>query len=549
VISSGRRYRKVFSILARHGFDDIVGQLSGQKWMRFFRKKLSPEEEAQKIQDRWVRLRQVLEELGPTYIKFGQILSNRPGLLPDDLVHELAKLQDAVPPFPYEEVERILEQEFKQPIAQLFQSIEKVPLATASIAQVHKAVLLSGEAVAVKVQRPGIEEIIRADVEMLRDIAALMMRSSELASLRPKELVAAFERSILEELDFKKEAVHLRRFGELFQDDPHVKIPRLHSSLSSSKVLSLEFLSGIKINRIAELEAAGYDMKLVARRGFDAYFKQIFEWGYFHADPHPGNLLVLPGEVIGILDFGMVGRLSEKDRNALVEFIIGLGSDDTARIVKNIEKLQGSEIEDKPALERDMNAFIEEFGTKAVKDIDLNAALNRGREMINKHRLQLNPDLFLLLRTVSMLEGLGMSLDPEFRSLEIIKPYAFKLLQKNLNPKNLFKSRKLISAFSDLASLVSSFPADARKIVDKLKNDQVKVQIEDKATRQLAREIDQASKRIGNTLVFMTLFAGGCFFSTQSYEAYLVGLNAPALFCFSAAVLVIVQLRWMRRKK
>lgn len=548
MISSGKRYRKVFSILAHHGFDDIVGQLSGQKWIRVFQKKRTPEQEAQRIKDRWIRLRLVLEELGPTYIKFGQVLSNRPGLLPDDLVLELAKLQDAVPPFTFEEVSTILESEFKKPVSELFRSIEAKPLASASIAQVHQAVLLTGESVAVKVQRPGIEEIIRADVEILRDIAALMMRSEELSSLRPKELVAAFERSILEELDFRKEAIHLRKFNEQFKGDNQVKIPHLYSALCSSKVICLEFIPGIKINKIEALQAQGYDLKAIARKGFDAYFKQIFEWGYFHADPHPGNLLVLPGEVIGILDFGMVGRLSEKDRSALVEFIIGLGSDDTARIVKNIEKLQGSEIADKPALEKDMEAFIEEFGTQAVKDIDLNEALNRGRLLINKHKLKLNPDLFLLLRTVSMLEGLGMSLDPDFRSLEVIKPYAFKLLQKNLNPKNLFKSRKLISALADLASLAASFPADARKIVDKLKNDQVKVQIDDRATRHLAREVNLAGKRIGNSLVFMSLFAGGCYFSSLPLPELFWHLNTPALVCLGAAFLVLSNLWYLRRK-
>ena len=442
MISNGKRYRSILSILARHGFDDIVWQLSGKKWLRFFQKKRTPEEEKQNIIDRWIRFRLVLEELGPTYIKFGQILSNRPGLLPDDLVLELAKLQDAVPAFSFEEVVVILEREFQKPHEDIFQSIEQIPIASASIAQVHKAVLKSGEIVAVKVQRPGIDEIIQADLVVLNDIASLMMRSEELSSLRPKELLATFKRSILEELDFRKEASHISRFYSHFEGDADVKIPQLYPEYCNSKVITLEFIEGIKINRIDELKQAGYDLKRIAQKGFDAYFKQIFEWGDFHADPHPGNLMVLPGEVIGILDFGMVGRLSEKDRLALVEFIIGLGRDDTSQIVENVEKLQGEEIENKKELEKDMAGFIEEYGSQAVKDIDLNAALNRGRSMINKHNLKLNPDLFLLLRTVSMLEGLGMSLDPDFRSLEIIKPYALKLVRNNLHPKNIFKSRR-----------------------------------------------------------------------------------------------------------
>ena len=541
MISNGKRYRSILSILARHGFDDIVWQLSGKKWLRFFQKKRSPEEEKQNIIDRWIRFRLVLEELGPTYIKFGQILSNRPGLLPEDLLVELAKLQDAVPAFSFEEVVVILEREFKKPYKDIFQSIEQIPIASASIAQVHKAVLKSGEIVAVKVQRPGIDEIIQADLLVLNDLASLMMRSEELSSLRPKELLATFKRSILEELDFRKEASHISRFHSHFEGDSDVKIPQLYPEYCNSKVITLEFIEGIKINRIDELKQAGYDLKRIAQKGFDAYFKQIFEWGDFHADPHPGNLMVLPGEVIGILDFGMVGRLSEKDRLALVEFIIGLGRDDTSQIVENVEKLQGEEIENKKELEKDMAGFIEEYGSQAVKDIDLNAALNRGRSMINKHNLKLNPDLFLLLRTVSMLEGLGMSLDPDFRSLEIIKPYALKLVRNNLNPKNIFKSRRLISAFADLASLAISFPSDARKIIDKIKNDKLKVQVEDKGHKILAREINHAGKRIGNAILFLSLFLGGCYLASLPFPKFWGDLNLPACMSFISALLIFIR--------
>jgi ubiquinone biosynthesis protein len=251
--------------------------------------------------------------------------------------------------------------------------------------------------------------------------------------------------------------------------------------------------------------------------------------------------MVLPGEVIGILDFGMVGRLSEKDRLALVEFIIGLGRDDTSQIVENVEKLQGEEIENKKELEKDMAGFIEEYGSQAVKDIDLNAALNRGRGMINKHNLKLNPDLFLLLRTVSMLEGLGMSLDPDFRSLEIIKPYALKLVRNNLHPKNIFKSRRLITSFADLAALAISFPSDARKIVDKIKNDKLKVQVEDKGLKTVAREINHAGKRIGNAILFLSVFLGGCYLASLPFPKFWGDLNFPACMSFIAALIIFIR--------
>lgn len=535
MISRGKRYRKVFGILAKHGFDDIVAQLSGNKLLKLFKHKLTEEQQAQKLKDRWQRLRLVLEELGPTYIKFGQILSNRPGLLPDDLIAELTKLQDKVPPFTLEEVKATIEEAFGKPVAQIFADFEDKPLASASIAQVHKATLFTGEKVVIKVQRPGIEAIIKADIEILKDIAKLMMRSEELRSLRPTELLVAFEKTILAELNFQHEASHFQQFYKRFENDPVTVIPKPYLNFCKPKVITIGFIDGIKINKIDQLVAAGYDLKKIAENGFDSYFKQIFEWGYFHADPHPGNLLVLPGNRIGILDFGMVGRLTEKDRKALVEFIIGLGRDDIARIVENVEKLQGFEIEDKAALEVDMAAFIADFGGQAARDIDLNDALNRGRYLVNKHQLKLNPDLFLLLRSVSMLEGIGTTLDKDFRSLEIIKPFAIKLLSKNLNPRNIFKNKTVIAALADLGQLAVSLPGDARKIIDKIKNDKIKVQVEQKNNKIIAQQIQLASRKISFAFVFAGSFTGACLLLTLPYPTVFWGMNLPSLIGFTIA--------------
>ncbi|MEX1189595.1 MAG: AarF/ABC1/UbiB kinase family protein [Bacteroidia bacterium] len=540
MISRGKRYRKVFAVLIRHGFSDIVDQISGRKLSKFFRANRSKEQEQQRLNDRWIRLRLVLEELGPTYIKLGQVLSNRPGLIPDELVAELSKLQDAVPPFTYEEVTKAFIQDFGKIPEEMFKSIDVKPIASASIAQVHVAYLLTGEKVAVKVQRPEIRNIIKADIEVLKDIASLMMRSEELSSLRPKELVGAFERSIISELNFTEEAKHLSRFEEKFSDDPLVKIPHSYPDFCSNLILTMEYVEGTKISNLEKLKSEGHDLASLARKGFDAYFKQIFEWGYFHADPHPGNLLILPDHSLGILDFGMVGRISQKDRKALIEFIIGLGRDDASRIVENVEKLQGSEVEDKPALEKDMSAFIEEFGTQAVKDIDLNSAIVRGRELINKHKLKLNPDLFLLLRTVSMLEGIGTTLDPDFKSLDVIKPYAFKLIRKQLNPANLLKSKGLIAGLGDLIALASSLPSDTRKILTKLSNDKFKIQIENRGTDELSKSIGQSSKTIAYSILAAAFFAGVCFFSIQAFPIFVLGLSLPLFLSLIALIITLI---------
>ncbi|MBX7203307.1 MAG: AarF/ABC1/UbiB kinase family protein [Bacteroidia bacterium] len=529
----GKRYRRVFSVLARHGFDDVVAMLSGNKLLHW----LLPGPKASfDERERWVRLRMVLEELGPAWVKFGQILSNRPGLLPDELTEELSKLQDKVAPVTEQEAAKVIFDTFGKTTQALFKSFNPVPIASASIAQVHLATLHTGEQVAVKIQRPGIEEIIKGDLLLMRDIAVLMTRSKDFATLKPRQLVDVFEKSILEELDFEAEQGHLIWFGTQLADDKTIRIPRVFQELSNKKVITLEYLEGIKISQTGRLKAAGYDLKLIARNGFEAYFKQIFEWGYFHADPHPGNLLVLPGNVIGILDFGMMGRLNNHDRRALVEFIIGLGKDDTWRIVENMERLQGKEVEDRKELEKDVEQFILDFGSKSSKDIDLNEVISRGRKLIYRHNLEINPDLFLMLRSISLLEGVGMSLDPQFRSLEMVKPFAFGLLRKAVHPMKLLKSRTLMALLADMGQLAYSLPSDIRRIMDRIRNDQFKIQTESKATRQLAREVRIAAKRISYAIVFATFLSCGLF--TELFWLKLSLLSAAA-----ASLLALVFVR------
>lgn len=511
----GSRYRRIFTVLARYGFHDVVAGLSGNRLTRFL---FSRKSQTPKSRDRWVRLRHVLEELGPAWVKFGQILSNRPGLLPDELTEELAKLQDSVTPFSTEEAFGVISETFGRDVTELFRDFDPVPLASASIAQVHLATLHTGEKVAVKIQRPGIEAIIRADLLLMRDLARLMSRSAEFSALRPRQLVDVFEKSILEELDFVAEQKHLAWFARKFADDKNIRIPSVYEHLSNAKVITMEYLEGIKISQTQQLAAAGYDLKLIALRGFEAYFKQIFEWGYFHADPHPGNLLIMPGNVVGIIDFGMVGRLQQRDRMALTEFIIGLGRDDTGRIVENIERLQDKDVDNRRELEKDIARFIEDFGSKAVSDINLNEALGRGRKLIFKHNLELNPDLYLMIRSVSLLEGIGMTLDPGFRSLDMIKPYALQLLRKSLNPLKFAKSRQLISWLADMGQLALTLPADTRRILDKLRNDQLRIQTESKSTRLLAREVQKAGKRISYAILFAGFLGAAVYIDHRWYS-------------------------------
>ncbi len=542
MIAKSKRYREVLSLIARFGFGTYIAS----PWLR--KLGLKKQSKSEDRLQRWRKFRQLLETLGPTYIKFGQILSNRPGIVPDELLEELALLQDRVPPFPTADAIALIENESKKSMSELFARFGDAPVASASIAQVYEANLHDGTRVAVKVRRPEIEQIIRADVAIMRDLARLMQRHSELASLQPMDLVEAFERTILEELDFEREQNNIKRLGSLFEKDETVVVPHVYSSFSGPSFITMSYIEGIKISQRKNLNSNGYDLSLVAKRGFDAYFKQIFEWGFFHADPHPGNLLVLPGNRIGFLDFGMTGQLSQADRNALVEFVIALGRDDVERIVETIEMLQGCAVEDRKTLERELSDFIAEFGGTAVKDIDLNQALDKGRRIAFKHRLKLNPDLYLLFRTISLLEGIGISLDPQFRSLDAIKPYAFKLLLKQLDPRNLVQNKEIISWLADTTQLIKHGPGDLRKIMGKLRDDRLVLRTESPATDRLREQIRDTGKLISMTLGFGLLFFIG-FYTIDSKLKPIVGdLNVVSLVAFTLGSILLLKLlrTWMK---
>lgn len=536
MIAKSKRYREVIAAIVKFGFGEYIAS----PWLRRLGLRRQKSEEART--QRWKKFRQLLETLGPTYIKFGQILSNRPGVLPDELLEELSLLQDRVPPFPTQDAIARIEEESKKVISALFSSFGDVPVASASIAQVYEAYLHNGTRVAVKVLRPNIEQIIRADVTIMKDLARLMQRHPELSLLQPLDLVEAFERTILEELDFEREQNNIQHFRGLFEKDETVVIPEVFETLCGPSFITMSFIDGIKISRLKKLSIQGYDLRIIAQRGFDAYFKQIFEWGFFHADPHPGNLLILPGNRIGILDFGMTGQLSQADRNALVEFVIALGRDDVERIVETIEMLQGCSVEDRKTFERELSTFISEFGGTAVKDIDLNQALEKGRRIAYKHKLKLNPDLYLLFRTISLLEGIGISLDPQFRSLDAIKPYALKLLRKQLDPRNIIQNKELVSWLADTTQLVKQAPGDLRKILGKLRNDRLVLRTESESTERLREQVRDTGKLLSMTMGVGIFFCIGIYATKTKFALLVWDLNGLSLGSFAVGSILLIKL-------
>ncbi|MFA6011201.1 MAG: AarF/UbiB family protein, partial [Desulfobacteraceae bacterium] len=368
------RYRQILAILFRYGFGDLVERLKIDQYIEIGLQMISRQrrDNVEKLTHA-ERLRLLFEELGPTFIKFAQILSTRPDIIPADVIREFEKLQDEVPPFSYEEAKHILESELGDSIGSLFESFEITPLASASIGQVHKAVLKDGDVVAVKIQRPRVRKAIEVDLEILFHLATLTERHIEEAALhRPVQVVEEFARTLGRELDYSIEAANMERVAVQFLKDRTIYVPKVYSDFSAIKVLTMEYVEGIKVSEREKLLAAGLDLKAITRRGADFIMRQVFEFGFFHADPHPGNIFVLPDNVVCPIDFGMTGCVDNKRRDLFVDILESVARKDSQRSARLLLEL--GEYDDEPDLrlfENEIDDFMGKHLFKSLKDLDI----------------------------------------------------------------------------------------------------------------------------------------------------------------------------------
>ncbi|MCL0048065.1 AarF/UbiB family protein [Dehalococcoidia bacterium] len=500
------RYREIVTVLVKHGFGDLITRSNLDKYIDFGRKLLPGERERDVVSlSRWERIRMVLEELGPTFIKFGQIMSNRPDLVPQELIVELKKLQSAVPPFPEEEAKELVEEELGKSVDELFSDYTTAPIASASIAQVHRAVLKNGEEVAVKVQRPGIEQIIETDIEIMFHLAALMEKYVEEINLfDPVAIVAEFERSIKRELDFHIEAAAIERFGGNFQADRTIYVPTVYRDYSTSRVLTMEFIDGVKASSVEVLLAAGLDPKLLASRGADLVLKQVFEHGFFHADPHPGNLMALPGNVVCFLDYGMMGGISMKDRGYLSGILTGVVNQDAARITKTLLQLSATpHLKDADKLEYEIQALLEQYSYRSLKSMNMGLILSQLISLIISYRLKVPSHFYLLTKALITIEGAGRMLDPDFDMVTHAKPFAKKLLKERMNPLKLTKDLYLSAI--DLSVLLRDLPSEVREILTQLKGGKIRIEFEHKGLEPIQETHNQISNRIAFAIVLAAL--------------------------------------------
>ena len=503
------RYREIITVLFKHGFGDLITNSQIEKYLDFG-KKFIPNKKIEKATSlsRWERIRMVLEELGPTFIKFGQIMSNRPDILPKPLLIELEKLQDSVPPMPNEEAENMIVQELGKPISELFKKFDTNPIASASIAQVYRAELFSGEKVAVKVQRIGIQKIIETDLEIMFHFSLLMEKHiTEMEILNPVETVKEFERSIRKEIDFNIEASHIERFARNFQTDMTIYTPEVYKEYSTKKILTMEFIEGIKVSNLKALKETGINPLLVAEQGCDLIMKQIFEYGFFHADPHPGNILIMKDNITCFLDFGMMGTLLPKHQDHLGNIIIGIVNKDSKRIAKTLIRLTGTyNIENRDQLEQRVSEMVNQYAYIPLKEIKIGELLNKLFRMLLDFKLRLPSDFYLLSKALITIEGVGSRLNPDFDMIAHIKPFAKNLLKKRMDPFKL--ARELSSSMAEFHLLLKDLPFEVREIIRQVKTGKLKVEFEHKGLEPMLAKHDQISNRIAFAIVLAALIIG-----------------------------------------
>ncbi len=428
------RYREIITVFVRHGFGSMLEQMGVDRALvasvRIFhrdadRERLTPAQ----------HFRLALEELGPTFIKFGQILSTRPDLLPPDFITELSKLQDAAPPISWTEVAAQLTAAWSQPLDELFASIDHTPLAAASLSQVHAAVLPDGSEVVIKVQRPDIQPVIKSDLAILEDLASIAQHTPMGELYNPVDVVAEFAYTLQNELNYLREGRNADIFRKNFTDEPYLYIPKVYWELTTRQVLVLERLRGVKIDDIAGLEAAGLNRKVVAANAARIIIKEVMQDGFFHADPHPGNFFVLPRDVIGAMDFGMVGHLSEGDRINLIRLYIASVRMNADAIVEQLIRMgaAGARV-DRPALKRDITRLLDKYYGLPLKEIRAQDVISDIMPIAWRHHLSLPPDLWLLGKTLAMMEGVGLKLDPDFDIFAVSQPFVDKLAREMWSP-------------------------------------------------------------------------------------------------------------------
>ncbi len=516
-----QRYREIITIFMNYGFRDLLSArhtrtVSGTQAKQAMKTAdVSLEEHS-----RWARIRMMFEELGPTFIKLGQIMSNRPDLLPAEMLAELEKLQTGVPPFDAADAVAIIEEELGKPVKECFLHFEREPVASASIAQAHRARLVTGEQVIVKVERPNIESIIKTDIEILLRLAGLFQQlvlKSE--ALDPVSIIQEFGKSLNREIDFYNEAVHIEKFKSNFKGNEQIVVPQVYREFSSRRVLTMEYIDGTHVSQMELLRKKDVDTKKIADRGANLMLEQIFEHGFFHADPHPGNVMILEDEKICFLDFGMMGMILPKHRDYLSSIMIGIVNQDSEKITKALIDFSNvGSVPEFESLEYEIFELTQSYSHLPLKDINMRELLPRMLSIILDYNIKLPSNIFLLIKALITIEGVGRRLDPEFDLVSQVEPFAKRLIRNRFKADDLKKDA--LYAAVELRSILKNLPEDTKDILKVLKSGTTQIDFEQRGLQRLFKNLGIITNRISFSIICAALIIG---------SALILGMNVPPL--------------------
>ena len=499
-----KRYREIVEILFKHGFGYLINELDLYQFVPLSKRIKNLDHSAPHEASKPERLRKVLEDLGPTFIKLGQLLSTRPDLLPHEYIIELEKLQDQAPPISFEAVIEQLESELEAKYEDLFQEFSPEPLASASIGQVHKAILHDGTEVVIKVQRPGIEKKVNADLDIMTDLARMLeKRVFDDLFISPVEIMDKFSKLIKKELDYRNEARNSVKFKNNFAEDEEVKVADLYWEFITQKVLVMEYIEGVSINKLAE----NVDRHQIADTIFNSFMKQILLDGCFHGDPHPGNIMITQHNKLGLIDFGLIGQISKQDREIAATLFMSLLEKEMELAVDELLKLGiVTEEIDKKALKRDLYNLVDDYYGATLEQVELGPLINRLFNLAFEYKIRLPFDFILLGKSLVTIEGLISKIDPQFNTVEAAKPFMSKLIQAKLNPKRLLK--ELFYGSRNLFSTLTDMPDGIQHILKLLKNGELSINLEHNGLNQLISKLDIITNRVSMALIVAALIIG-----------------------------------------
>jgi len=539
------RLHEIASVFIRHGLGDFVQRIGIAGVLERAGRMLQfgPAVESAKL-DQASRVRMALEELGPTFVKLGQVMATRVDLFPPRWIAELEKLHAEVPPVPFEELLPELERALGRSPFELFRDIDTRAYAAASIAQVHRAKLADGTPVVLKIRRPGVREKIETDLRLLRRVSELIeAEMPEARRYQPAEIAAQFARSLEREADFAIETRNIQRFAQNFAGDPHIVIPRIFPEWTSEVLLVQEHVEGVSATDPAAVAAAGLDRKVLAARGVDLFLRMILLDGLFHADPHPGNVFYLPGERIVVIDFGMVGRLSPQRRRQVVDLLAGLARMAEEPMLEVLLDWAGEAYVDEAKLAADVNELVFDLEGVPLKDIRIGAAIRQFAAIVREHSIVLPSDLSLMFKTLITLEGLGRQYDPELHIIQHLTPLVRRALAERYQPRELLRRGR--GALDEFFNVAASVPRDLARLLREARRGKTRIDLDLKRLDSFGLRLDRTLGRVTMGIMTASLVIGSAIVLTVEGGPRLFGVPVLPVLGLAGYVMAFLNSLWI----